>query len=162
MSVHTNTPDMVRWTCGATAGTSQKGKATDEWGSTAFKILPPLKPKQHNFAWANGFVALAIRKNKNGVKVAKGCDRDEWPPRYFWPGDAAAKAKGISQRIRFIPAADNQGAGQIWAQFCNTNGAQLTRANGGTTKSFIQSAWIETVGQATVDKPLVNQLTTSK
>ncbi|PVH79949.1 hypothetical protein DL98DRAFT_630092 [Cadophora sp. DSE1049] len=156
MSVHTLTPDMVRFTCGATANTNMAVRS------------------QHNFAWANGFVELTTEtkiSKKKTKTITNGCDRDEWPPRYFWPGDDVAAAKGHFQRIRLVPAPDNRKAGQIWNQFCNNNAAQVTRAKPkkrgqvapktAELKSYIQSAWIRTVGNAIVDKPIVAKQTTN-
>src|SRR4051794_4379321 len=100
MSVHTLTPDMVQFTCGATANTNQDGEATEKWGSTNIAALPA-KRSQHNFAWANGFVELTteVKQFKNKQKtITHGCDRDEWPPRYFWPGDDVAAKEGRYQR----------------------------------------------------------------
>ena len=129
---------------------------------------------QHNWAWANGFVELttSIKVVKNKPKtITHGCDRDEWPPRYFWPGDDVATLNGRSQRIRLVPDDDNRKAGQIWNQFCNDNAAQVLRAvrkkRGQVAlktkeyRSYIQSAWIRSVGTAVVDKPIVAKQTTS-
>ncbi|KAL2063178.1 hypothetical protein VTL71DRAFT_6250 [Oculimacula yallundae] len=171
MSVSTLIEDMIRFTCGATAGTGVDGGATKSWGSTALAKWSPKGDQQHNFAWANGFAHLIkVAKKKKGklTDIQDGCDRDEWPPHYFWPGDKIAEKNGLEQRVRFIPSSENRGAGQIWAGFCNNNAALSTKRNWNDaiksteTKSFIQKGWIQTVGQAIVDKPLVLQKTTSK
>ncbi|KAH9211736.1 hypothetical protein DL95DRAFT_411781 [Leptodontidium sp. 2 PMI_412] len=169
MSVHTSTTDMVRFTCGATANTGLDGKTTSSWGSSLMTKFPAT-PNQHNFAWANGFVELTESFKMSGTKITtitNGCDRDEWPPRYFWPGDTVAAAKGLKQRVRFLPAPENRGAGQIWNQFCNKNAAQVTKAktNKGlktsVTTSYINSKWIRTIGTAVVDNPLIVGKTTT-
>ncbi|KAH6707938.1 hypothetical protein BKA61DRAFT_697760 [Leptodontidium sp. MPI-SDFR-AT-0119] len=169
MSVHTLTPDMIQFTCGATANTGLDGQTTSSWGSTLMASLPAEK-KQHNFAWANGFVELTESVKIGGKKpktITHGCDRDEWPPRYFWPGDIVAAAKGLKQRVRFLPDSENRGAGQIWKQFCNKNAAQVTEVKTNKasktqdTTSYIHSDWIRTVGTAIIDKPLVVKQTTT-
>ncbi|KAK0122536.1 hypothetical protein ONS96_009578 [Cadophora gregata f. sp. sojae] len=173
MSVHAATPDMVQFTCGATTNTGLDGGATEDWGSTRIEPLPK-KRSQHNFAWANGFVELTTEikiAKKKPKTVTYGCDRDEWPPRYFWQGDEVAATHGRSQRVRLVPAKENRGAGQIWAQFCNSNAAQVTKtvrpkkghvpAKTEEVNSYVQSAWIRSVGKPIVDKPIVVKKTTT-
>lgn len=31
-----------------------------------------------------------VKLDGAGKEMFKGCDRDEFPPRYFWPGDTKA------------------------------------------------------------------------
>jgi hypothetical protein len=140
MSVHTSTPDMVRWTCGATTDTSSTGSATFSWGMTALSKRP--KKAQHFWPWANGFISAELTTNNDQVVFGKGCDRDEWPPRYFWPGDVEAAKKGMVQRIRMLPYDQNRGAGQVWAGVCLKYGAQSVARS----TSYIQSAYISTIG----------------
>ncbi|KAK0610895.1 hypothetical protein B0T14DRAFT_500090 [Immersiella caudata] len=110
--------DMIRWTCSETAVTSKDGGATNAWGATAVRPRP--RTAQHWFPWAKGFMP---RDPKNG----KGCERDEWPPRFFWPGDAVARQKGMEQRVRLIPAAQNGGAGSMFREFCIDNAAAVKK-----------------------------------
>lgn len=146
MSVHTNTPDMVRWTCQATDGTSQAGTATDDYGPTAFGKV---STHQHWWPWANGFLPRTENVKGNPPKTyVKGCDRDEWPPRAFWPVKSIADKKGLVQRVRFLPYKENSGAGHIWQGFCNDNGASSTHGK----KTYIQSEHISTIGAASTDK----------
>lgn len=124
IKIHTKTPGMGIFTCGMYE-MSRDGGATATWGSTA--IQTRRSSCQHWFPWANGVVYRDT--STSGTKIATvGCDRDEWPPRYFWPGDApAAKMKpALVQRIRFIPSEENRAAGQVWKQFCNNRGAKST------------------------------------
>ncbi|KAI8150498.1 hypothetical protein K4K49_012275, partial [Colletotrichum sp. SAR 10_70] len=151
MSVHTNTPDMVRWTCGATAGTSINGKATDDWGLMA--ISKPKKTHQHWFPWVNGFVARTTLI-KDGKENVKGCERDEWPPRYFWPGDKEAKKKRLVQKIRLIEWHENGGAGSMFNGFCNNNAAASSNAGKGT---YEQQKFLKTVGDAKIETPDPNK-----
>ncbi|KAG4436732.1 hypothetical protein IFR05_007786 [Cadophora sp. M221] len=96
----------------------------------------------------------SVMPQKCPQKYSQACyhyrsDRDGWPPRYFWPGDIVAAAKGLKQ------------------SFCNKNGAQVTKVN--TDKglktmvrnSYKNSKWIRTIGTAVVDKPLIVRKTTN-
>lgn len=47
------------------------------------------------------------------------CQRDEWPPRSFWPVE---KRNHLGQLVRFLPGAENEGAGSIFNSFCERNG----------------------------------------
>lgn len=104
---------MTEWTCQQTA-TSWKdakgkkswgkdGSATDIWGATALASIPGTSGRtakntwQHWFPWANGYVYREnvmengkVKLDKKNKEMFKGCDRDEFPPRYFWPGDSKA------------------------------------------------------------------------
>jgi hypothetical protein len=144
MSVHTNTPDMVRFTCWATTSTNKDGKATDDWGwfGSRKKKLP--RTAQHHWEWAYGWTEF------------DGCERDEWTPRYFWSKNAARPSLRARQVIRLIHQPDNSGAGQLWKEFNPKhdawedagkqnmgNGAATTtsskivqRIGGGTTSRF--------------------------
>lgn len=84
--------------------------------------------------------------NTKTEPIMVGCDRNEWPPRYFWPGDNAAPAHMV-QRIRFNPYNDNRGGGGIWGGFCNNNNALSTTKQ----KSYIQSNFIRTQPNPKVD-----------
>lgn len=48
------------------------------------------------------------------------CDRDEYPPALFLQGTGGANAPLINTAayIRYLPQAENAGAGQIWSGFC--------------------------------------------
>jgi hypothetical protein len=140
MSVFTQKADMVRWTCQATSETNLKGDATDLWGSTAIEKIG--RTQQHWWPWANGFVFRTVIMKPKGKHATKGCDRDEWPPHYFWPGDETAKKKRMVQRVRFIPYNENSGAGQIWKGFCENNAARSV----GRERTYIKSEFIKTMG----------------
>ncbi|KAK1672326.1 hypothetical protein BDP55DRAFT_731558 [Colletotrichum godetiae] len=107
MEIHRNTRSMTEWICGATQSTSNDGSATDVWGSTAVASLA-LTNQHWGWPWANGFVPRRVlkhanglpKKDKYGTKIAVGCDRDEFPPRYFWPKDNEAQKKGMSSTTR--------------------------------------------------------------
>ncbi|KAK1726785.1 uncharacterized protein BDZ83DRAFT_772939 [Colletotrichum acutatum] len=143
---------MTEWTCGATQSTSNDGSATDVWGSTAIAALA-LTNQHWGWPWANGFVPRRVlrhanglpKKDKYGNEMAVGCDRDEFPPRYFWPKANEAEEKGMVQRIRFLPYDENRKAGAMWRGFCNKNGAQSSTTRTSTVTSFIQSKFIRTV-----------------
>ncbi|KAL0932163.1 uncharacterized protein CTRU02_213116 [Colletotrichum truncatum] len=153
MSVHTNTPDMVRWTCGATGGTSQTGKATDKWGSIGIGRI--VRNAQHWFPWVNGFVARTTLGDPNDkTPKFKGCERDEWPPRYFWPGDTKANKKKLVQRIRLIEWHENGGAGSMFKGFCHNNNASYLKAD---QKLYLQREYVRTIGQARVEPPDAKQ-----
>ncbi|OHF01134.1 hypothetical protein CORC01_03448 [Colletotrichum orchidophilum] len=152
MDIHRNTRSMTEWTCGATQATNNDGSATDVWGSTAVTTLA--HTNQHwGWPWANGFIPRRVlrsanglpKKDKRGNEIAVGCDRDEFPPRYFWPKDEEAEKKGMGQRIRFVPYDENRKAGAMWAGFCNKNGAQSSTTRAGIVTSWIQSKHIKTV-----------------
>jgi hypothetical protein len=155
MSVHTKHPDMVRWTCQMTTGTNKDGSATSTWGSTAIAKIGG--GNQHWWPWANGFVPRVVIKNHEDKENIKGCDRDEFPPRAFWPGDVEAKKKGMVQRVRFIKYTDNAGAGQMWQNFCNGNAAASISNVKKKRKTYIQSKHIRTVGKPRDDKTVVGK-----
>lgn len=46
-----------------------------------------------------------------GVKFLRRCQRDEWPPQYFWQGDPG-------QVVRYNHLEDNAGTGSLWKKFC--------------------------------------------
>lgn len=133
MSVFTQNTDMVRWTCQATPGSSKDGTATARWGSTA---LFPIggKKDQHWFPWVNGFIPESDSRT--------GCERDEWPPRFFWPGDAVAAQKKMEQRVRLIPASNNGDAGRTLLKgFCAENAAETVKGK----QTFVNPKFIKTV-----------------
>ncbi|KAH8650613.1 hypothetical protein BGZ60DRAFT_421433 [Tricladium varicosporioides] len=110
MSVHSNNPDMVRFTCGATSS-SAPGKATKVWSTTVSRnnIVTTPKGNQHHWQWIEGWVSA-------GKDV---CQRDEWPPRSFWP---TKKRNQLGQLVRFLPGPENGGAGSMFNSFCERNG----------------------------------------
>ncbi|KAH8178372.1 killer toxin alpha/beta [Sarocladium implicatum] len=105
MRVHANTPDMVRWTCNATPGSSTHGKATDDWGFFGIREDNPPATAQHHGEWAAEWTEKKL------------CERDEWPPRAFWTQNKVG-GKKAGQVIRLLPKEDNRGGGQIWNRFC--------------------------------------------
>ena len=111
MSVHSATPDMVRWTCGKTASGTATGTATARYGGQGLS-------EQHNWDWLVGWTEA---QQLSEASLGTTCHRDEWPPAHFLPH---AKNPKLGQRIRFLPAAENGGAGQLWKGFCNKNMAK--------------------------------------
>ncbi|KAI9167962.1 putative hydrolase [Paramyrothecium foliicola] len=144
MSVHSATKSMTEWTCWDTTSTNLDGKATEAWGNTAISRLP--STAQHWWPWANGIIYRERNLDNTGKQKTDihgkllwhGCDRDEWPPRYFWPGDEAAHKNNMVQRVRFIHWKENQDAGHLWSGFCTDHHA-TSRKNG---KDVIQSDYI--------------------
>lgn len=110
MRVHANNPVMTAFTCNDGTDISAHGRATDMWGSTAHAGGRPSAIAQHNFAWTSGMPASGE------------CERDEYPPRYFWPKASKGLTDTNVQRIRMLPASENGGAGQSWARFCELTG----------------------------------------
>ncbi|KUI67400.1 Killer toxin subunits alpha/beta [Cytospora mali] len=51
-----------------------------------------------------------------------GCERDEFPPAYFWEG------AGAGQLIRYNPEAENNLGGKMWQKFCPETAAFSCRA----------------------------------
>ncbi|KAI1210176.1 uncharacterized protein F4807DRAFT_467289 [Annulohypoxylon truncatum] len=155
MSRWSKTSSMTEWTCMATEtwrdvkgkrSWGNDGKATNNWGATALtRINSPAT--QHWFPWANGFVYRDIisengkpKTNKNHATMFHGCERDEFPPRYFWPGDDKAP-KDMRQWVRFLPEDQNRGAGQLWKGFCNDHNAQSTKIiSKKPTQTYVVSA----------------------
>ncbi|XXG95828.1 hypothetical protein Hte_002099 [Hypoxylon texense] len=165
MSRWAATRSMTEWTCQETAtswakgdkkGWGNDGLATEKWGSTALARMPgtsgrPAKaPWQHWFPWSNGYVYREnvmengkVKLDGNGNTVFKGCDRDEFPPRYFWPGDDKAP-KDMRQWVRFVPEDQNRGAGGLWAGFCNDhNAASTTKPANKPEETYVISANIK-------------------
>ncbi|KAK4442307.1 hypothetical protein QBC34DRAFT_363987 [Podospora aff. communis PSN243] len=145
MSVHTATESMHRWTCHATKGTSKAGQTTEHWGALAINTMKG----QHWFPWMNGFIARSPK--------GKVCEKDEWPPRYFWPGDKEALKRNMKQRVRLLPQNENGGAGSMWAHFCEDNNAQTVKNKPGTT--YVNPSFIQTVKSES--KQEVNKGTTT-
>ncbi|KAI8298566.1 hypothetical protein K4K61_011514 [Colletotrichum sp. SAR11_59] len=116
-------------------------------------ISKPKKTHQHWFPWVNGFVARTTLI-KDGKENVKGCERDEWPPRYFWPGDKEAKKKRLVQKIRLIEWHENGGAGSMFNGFCNNNAAASSNAGKGT---YEQQKFLKTVGDAKIETPDPNK-----
>jgi hypothetical protein len=148
MSVHTKNSDMVRWTCGETVSGDRKlGKATDNWGSTA--ISTRQADAQHWWPWANGFIPrTTLPKNRKGNQATKGCERDEWPPALFWPGDEFAEKKKMSQRVRMVWYEENAKGGQIWSAFCDNNAAVTTKTVKKKKQTYLNSKFIRHKGTA--------------
>lgn len=151
MFVHAGNKDMTEWTCHETVSNVRdknnnlKATALTDWGSTA--LAQRAAKWQHWWPWANGFVYRTTRTGADGRETSAGCERDEWPPAAFWPGDELAAKKKMSQRIRFIPREDNGGAGRIWRGFCETHNAQTVEGK----ETFINPKYIRTQGKARVD-----------
>ncbi|KAH7228394.1 hypothetical protein B0J15DRAFT_530791 [Fusarium solani] len=123
MSVHTNTPDMVRWTCWATTGTSKHGKATDDWGLWTSRKKPHARTMQHNWDWGAEWTEEPI------------CHRDEWPPLAFWPQTRinGKMTKKPGQFVRLLPGTNNLGAAILWNAFCKHEDGYSIKAGGVTS-----------------------------
>ncbi|KAK8061069.1 hypothetical protein PG997_015290 [Apiospora hydei] len=177
MSRYSNTKDMTEWTCQQTAtshakGWGNDGTATNSWGVTALVAMPGSRAKmrgQHWFPWANGFIyherAMENGQQKLGADkkpVWKGCERDEFPPRYFWPGDDKAP-KHMRQLVRLLPDDQNKGAGQLWNGFCNDNNAASTRKYQQNADTYVVSAHLKSVKgeeEQEVEKGTTTSITT--
>ncbi|KAK6845712.1 hypothetical protein PG995_015822 [Apiospora arundinis] len=148
MKIHAATKSMTEFTCGETrsnyrlnAHKDLKATALTDWGVTA--IAKRSSKHQHWWPWAQGWIL------RNGEKSLDGaCERDEWPPAYFWPGDAYAKKNNMVQRVRLNPATHNGPAGGIFHGFCATNDAIIMK--GSTTLEKKEN--VETVGAPDVKK----------
>ncbi|KAK4443009.1 hypothetical protein QBC34DRAFT_499274 [Podospora aff. communis PSN243] len=110
--------DMIRWTCSETKGTSKKGAATGSWGSSA---IGRVGKAQQWFPWANGFVP-----------------RDP---------DTGKGYKRIYKRVRFIPAAENGGAGSMFKEFCVNNAAAVPKAKAPGGQDLVDPQFIVTKEQ---------------
>ncbi|KAI0007475.1 hypothetical protein F4779DRAFT_629121 [Xylariaceae sp. FL0662B] len=167
MSRWAKTRSMTEWTCQQTAtswvnnakgtkGWGHDGVATESWGSTALAKIPGTSGRkvkvswQHWFPWANGYVYRdnimengKVKLDKDGKEMFKGCDRDEFPPRYFWPGDDKAP-KDMRQWVRFLPEEENRGAGGLWGGFCNDhNAASTTKPKNKPEETYVISAHLK-------------------
>lgn len=155
MSVHSTNEDMVRFTCGATKGTSVDGIATDHWSTSRSKtiksnktpittVATAAKNNQHHFGWLDGWT-----EERQG-----GCERDEWPPRYFW----GPETKKAGQWVRYLPRGQNGGAGSMWNNFCNKYHEYKSDKQGSTTKNSKQ----HTTATNSVENVVVESGYTSK
>nr|POE65291.1 hypothetical protein CFP56_34958 [Quercus suber] len=61
-----------------------------------------------------------FKGSKGKIEVRQpSCQADEWPPAYFLPTDETLRnTKEWGQAIRWLPAAENSGAGSLWRGFC--------------------------------------------
>lgn len=149
-----------------TAGTSVEGQATKTWGNTAIATMTGGQ-QQHWWPWSNGFIYREPLLAKDGKqkedrfdnKLWEGCDRDEWPPRAFWPGDEEAAKKNLVQRVRLLPGSENRGAGSVWKGFCEQHNAQSRQMKGRAMKDVIRSKYIRTTASQT-SKEVVGGVTT--
>jgi hypothetical protein len=82
---------------------------------------PTLWNNQHADAWRLWVPKLP------GYKFNK-CARDEYPPFRFLIGDMNYD---YPQWIRFLPASENSGAGQIWRGVCSSKARSSTNVQGG-------------------------------
>ncbi|KAK5662284.1 hypothetical protein OQA88_8190 [Cercophora sp. LCS_1] len=151
MRVHTQNRNMVRWTCHETKNTGdrkkKRGKGHGSMGlhgglgtgrkrATLVGVGKWLRPR------------TTLPPNANGNRATKGCDRDEWPPAAFWPGDeeAAKQNPPMVQRIQFLPWHENEGAGQVWKSFCVVHNAQTVK----NKATFVNNKYVKTVGKPAV------------
>lgn len=56
------------------------------------------------------------------------CDVDKYPPAYFFTPDDPVITNS-QQLVRLLPANDNRGAGQLWRQFCFTEGLKAVNTH---------------------------------
>ncbi|KAK8022112.1 hypothetical protein PG993_012879 [Apiospora rasikravindrae] len=164
MSRYAKTKDMTEWTCQQTATSNNKGWghdgfATERWGSTALAKIPGTSGKKAKVesgstgspgptasSTASGSWRTASQKFGADKKPAwNGCERDEFPPRYFWPGDDKAP-KTMRQLVRLLPKDQNGGAGQLWNGFCNDNNAKsTTKPPAKPEETYVVSAHLKSV-----------------
>ncbi|CAN9331814.1 unnamed protein product [Alternaria alternata] len=118
------------------------GKATDDWGLWGSRPSVP-RTAQHHWEWSKEWTEFG------------DCERDEWPPRYFWGQNSQSPRKKAGQFIRLIPQPDNGGAGGIWSAFCPSHdawkdAAKRTMRNGAATTT--SSTVSQRVGGGTTSK----------
>ncbi|CAN9326084.1 unnamed protein product [Alternaria alternata] len=123
--------------------------SNDDWGLWGSRPSVP-RTAQHHWEWSKEWTEFG------------DCERDEWPPRYFWGQNSQSPRKKAGQFIRLIPQPDNGGAGGIWSAFCPShdawkdaakrtmrNGAATTTSStvsqrvGGGTTTYITSVGVE-------------------
>ena len=97
MKIHAATKSMTEFTCGETRSNYRDNKdlkatALNDWGHTA--VAKRSNKHQHWWPWAQGWIA-----RKDDSKIGGLCERDEWPPAYFWPGDDYAKKNNMGKCI---------------------------------------------------------------
>ncbi|KAK8026239.1 hypothetical protein PG990_004062 [Apiospora arundinis] len=129
MKIHAATKSMTEFTCGVTRSNYRlkihsdlKATALTDWGVTA--IAKRSSKHQHWWPWAQGWI---LRKGE--TQDGGECERDEWPPAYFWPGDAYAKKNNMVQRVRLNPEKHNKEAGRIFKGFCASNDAMVMKGS---------------------------------
>ncbi|KAK7947723.1 uncharacterized protein PG986_008609 [Apiospora aurea] len=127
-----------------TGNRNLKATALDRWGSTAVTTRKGLN--QHWWPWAQGWLP-----RENDKKSAGLCERDEWPPALFWPGDNYANRNNMAQRVRLNPRSHNGPAGNIFKGFCTDNDAITTQ--GGKTYEIRDN--VRTIGVPVVNPPRV-------
>ncbi|KAK8095063.1 hypothetical protein PG997_001748 [Apiospora hydei] len=96
MQIHAATQSMTEFACAETrsgyrlpGNGNLKATALDRWGSTA--IATRKGNNQHYWPWAQGWI---LRKDEE--KTGGLCERDEWPPALFWPGDNYANRNNMA------------------------------------------------------------------
>ncbi|KAK7977144.1 hypothetical protein PG988_004634 [Apiospora saccharicola] len=151
--IHAATKSMTEFACAETKSNYRspnphklKGEATAEWGVTA--IVRRAGKHQHFWAWAQGWIPRESPHKQDGQ-----CERDEWPPAYFWPGDVYAKKNNMVQRVRMNHKDDNGGAGGMFSGFCQSHDAMFTKKRGGASVTFENRENVMTVGKPYVKAP---------
>ena len=99
-SVFTCTDDQKRYT-GSLLTATHQWKTEHNEGSTWSSYMT----NQYVFAGANARTSA----------IAPRCQVDEWPMAYF------RSPRKNGQLVRWLPGSENQGAGQLWAKFCDNN-----------------------------------------
>ncbi|CAN9444401.1 unnamed protein product [Alternaria alternata] len=116
--------------------------SNDDWGLWGSRPSVP-RTAQHHWEWSKEWTEFG------------DCERDEWPPRYFWGQNSQSPRKKAGQFIRLIPQPDNGGAGGIWSAFCPSHdawkdAAKRTMRNGAATTT--SSTVSQRVGGGTTSK----------
>ncbi|KAK7921517.1 hypothetical protein PG985_009539 [Apiospora marii] len=150
MRIHAATKSMTEFACAETISNYRKpnphrlkGDATAQWGTTA--ILKRAGKHQHFWAWAQGWIPRKDEEEQSGQ-----CERDEWPPAYFWPGDVYAKKNNMVQRVRMNHEKHNGGAGQMFSGFCDKHDAMWTEGPKNNKKTYENRENVKTVGKPDV------------
>ncbi|KAK8038483.1 hypothetical protein PG993_006894 [Apiospora rasikravindrae] len=143
MRIHAATKSMTEFACAETRSGYRdykdlKADALAQWGSTA--IVKRAAKHQHYWPWAQGWIPRAGEDRDQGE-----CQRDEWPPAYFWPGDVYAKRNNMESAAQ--PQGTQWGAGAIFNRFCWTHDAMRTR---NSQETFENRNNVETVGRPDV------------
>lgn len=76
---------------------------------------------EHKSEWISWIPTWGTISAKGSYKGLNSyCGRDEYPPAHFLQGAGGANAPltTTAAYIRYLPEAENGGAGQIWRAFC--------------------------------------------
>lgn len=76
---------------------------------------------QHTRDWISWIPTWGTMSKKKMSGINSYCERDEYPPALFLQGTGGANMPAVSTAayIRFLPQAENGGAGQLWWKACD-------------------------------------------